>query len=614
MTLVLPGVTISVRGILWLGIAGAVAAIASVPLWTGSYVVHLLILTLFSVSLAVSYRLLLTAGLASFCHGAFYGIGAYTLAILTTKYGVTAWFGFLAAALVGAIAAAVIGFPSLRTRGAYFFLLTFGFLVVTNAAFANLKGLTGGFSGITDIPAPAGVKGVNGFFVLALGMTVLIILLFYLFDRSFWGLALRAIGSAPDLAASVGIDRVSATLAAFIAGAAAAGVTGGIYASYVSFVSPNSFPIWLSVYVLTYVVIGGASRFVGPIIGAAYVTLVPAIFSWSENYVAMFVAASIVAIMMVFPKGIAAEFCGLIKRLPGGRPSPAQTHIVSGTGQPSDARYPATARITKTAVERAPVLRVRGLDHAFGGVQTTRDVSFDVGSGEILGVIGPNGAGKTTLFNILSGYIRPRRGSIMLDGRSILGLAPHAIARRGLTRTFQASAVFDDLTVLENVLVAVRGVQRKGIVVDALFPVRTDRDALRLAEETINLVGLTPYLESRAGDLPYGLKKVLGFAVALPTEPRVLCLDEPFTGLNPSEVRHLVEIIRTVQARRNFAVLLVEHRMPIVAALCSRVIVLNFGGVIAIGSPAEIRAHPEVLKVYLGHGGRRREERVGAQR
>ncbi|MCA1494731.1 branched-chain amino acid ABC transporter ATP-binding protein/permease [Ensifer sp. NBAIM29] len=565
-----------------IGLAALLAFLAAVPSLLGDYYIHVLILTLFAVVLGVSYRLLMTADAASFCHGTFYGIGGYTVAILTTKAELSFWLAFPLAGVMAGFGALLIGYPALRTKGPYFFLMTFGFLMVMESVYANFDILTGGFAGISNIPAPAGVSGVASFYYLTLAFSVLSVALFLFIDGSRWGLELRALGDSNDLAQSAGINRFKNMIGAFVLGAVFAGLTGGIYASYITFVAPQSFNFWVSVYILTYAVIGGTRQFSGVIVGAVYITLMPIVFNWSQNLVALFVAASIVVIMMLFPDGIV----GTLVRWRRERQLANRS-----SDQGEDRSLPATTITSEQGrnfTKAKPLLRVSGLDKHFGGLHATRSVSFEIREGETLGLIGPNGAGKTTLFNLISGFIRPDKGMVELEGIALVGKTPDQIARLGLTRTFQASAVFQNLTVHENLLAA--SAAGRG----------SDAEHAAVVEEVLDLIGLSSVRDVQAGSLPFGTKKLIGLAVALATRPRLLCLDEPVTGLTGKEVERFVEVLHRLQARGDLAILLVEHRMPVIMQVCDRVIVLCFGEVISQGTPREVQADPIVHEVYLG--------------
>lgn len=251
------------------------------------------------------------------------------------------------------------------------------------------------------------------------------------------------------------------------------------------------------------------------------------------------------------------------------------------------------------------LLEIDGLNHRFGGLHAVRDFRLRVDRGELVGIIGPNGAGKTTVFNLITGVYRPYAGDIRLEGRSLVGLPPNQIVRRGVARTFQTIRLFRDLSVLDNVRIA--HYQRGGYSVWASIlraprVMRREDELAWRALEMLEVFGLAGVAAEPAKSLPYGAQRKLEIARALATGPKLLLLDEPAAGMNPSEVEQLADLIEDVRQRFGVTILLIEHQMKMVMSICRRLTVLDFGQIIAEGTPEEIRQNPRVLEAYLGRG------------
>jgi branched-chain amino acid transport system ATP-binding protein len=246
----------------------------------------------------------------------------------------------------------------------------------------------------------------------------------------------------------------------------------------------------------------------------------------------------------------------------------------------------------------AIILEVMNICKYFGGLVALDDLSFNVNSGEIVGIIGPNGAGKSTLFNVITGFISPTSGQVLYEGKKITGNKPHEIARRGIVRTFQLTVLFPEFTVLENVLIGrhLKSSTVRSLVSLQFFPPKE----LQKASEILEITGLTHLRDYQAGNLPHGYQRMLAVAIAVASDPKVLLLDEPVTGMNSEEIETMISLLKALPSAKGINLIVVEHNVKVIMDICQKIIAINFGRKICEGSPEEIRKNKDVIEAYLG--------------
>ena len=535
------------------------------------------------------------AGQMSFGQAAFVGIGAYTTAVLTTRYDMSPWLGLPAAIALTAVIALFLGFITLRLSGHYLPLGTIAWGIAIYFLLGNLEWL-GKYSGIAEIPPLTlfGVRFGDGrtFYYLIWAVTLLALLAARNLLDSRSGRAIRALKARTIMAESFGVDTARLKIVVFVYAAVLASLSGWLYAHFLRFISPQPFGVNASIDYLFMAVIGGSTEVWGAVTGAALLTflrewirdLLPKVMEQSGNF-EIVVFGLIVVVMLHWTRDGLASYVARLIPHDTKRMLPVTAEPLPTRGQP---RY------------GEPLLELRGVSKWFGALAAVKELSFEMRAGEILGLIGPNGAGKSTVFNLMTGVLPAGDGQIVFRGERIEHLTGREIARRGVARTFQHVNILPAVSALENAAVGAHLRGREGVLASSLRLDRAEERRLRYeAAKRLDQVGLGRRTFDAAGTLPLGSQRMLEVARALCADPVLLLLDEPAAGLRYLEKKALGELVQTLRGS-GLSILLVEHDMEFVMGLVDRLIVMNFGEKLAEGSPQEIQAKPAVIEAYLG--------------
>lgn len=577
------------------------------------------------------------AGQFSLATGAFYGIGAYSTALLTVKAGVPGLVALVVGAVGAATLAYAIGRPIFRLRGHF---LAMGTLALTEIFYLLVNNLyvTGGSSGFGGIE-PLSILGksvdtLRDQFYLTWGVLGLALWAALRIGRSREGRALRALRGHEAAAAACGINIASSKTRIFAGSAFVSSVAGSLYAHQLLYVNPPPFGVLTSIDILAVAVLGGLAGPWGAIIGAILLELVRQAIE--TNLPSLFGAGSVgageslalglilVLILILRPDGVmgaAGQLVGLVQRRGRARrigesgSSPGHLDTAQDHGAIANTNELRADRSVEeqtqpmafsgrlgNSVEGEVVLLCQGLTRIFGGVHAIEDVDLYLRRGEILAVIGPNGAGKSTMMNLLSGNLSPTRGRVELLGRDVTGKPASHIASCGLARTFQTPSLFRGMNARSNVLVGAHLRGSVGLVRAAVPTPAAVREESRLGceiDEVMTRLRITHLATQEATELSLGQQKMVEVARAIAQRPQVLLLDEPGAGLNRVEKLALAEQLLNLR-RSGVSLLLIEHDMEFVMRIADRVHVLDFGRTLAVGTPQEIQRNPAVLDAYLG--------------
>jgi branched-chain amino acid transport system permease protein len=528
-------------------------------------------------------------GQINLAQAAFFGFGAYGVALGTVSYGLSFWVSLALGIGIAGFAGGILGLTTLRLGGHYLAMITISFQQIFDLVAVNWIEVTHGPDGIAGIARPSlfGYELSDDRAYLLLCSLVLYSMMaavWYL-PRTRLGRAMRGVRENELAAEVVGVHTLRTKVVAFTLCAALGGVGGGLYAGGFAYISPDNFNFQRAVEFLSMVLLGGAQSPFGGALGTTLLILLP---EWLKEmppslqfikdvYLAIY-GLAVILIMVFMPEGI----WGLLRN--GWKKFTTAVPVDTSGIQP--------LHLDIAVTETTPLLKLEGMQKYFGGLRAVDGIDLEVARGTVHALIGPNGSGKTTTLNVVNGIYKATGGRIFIDGNDVTLKSPHERAGHGLGRTFQNIRLFPSMSALENVIV---GAQRDN------NPIEPGGKALRArAMSALQFVGLADKADAIVRSLPYGHQRLVEIARALAGHPKLLLLDEPAAGLNQTEKMELVELLKKLRSGHGLTIFLIDHDMGLVEKVSDRITVLNFGKKIAEGTPQEVLRHPDVIAAYLG--------------
>ncbi|GAA4441112.1 branched-chain amino acid ABC transporter ATP-binding protein/permease [Phytohabitans houttuyneae] len=528
------------------------------------------------------------AGYVSLGHSAFLGLGSYTAGIVGVHTGLNPFLAAPLGGIVAVLGALVLGAVVLRARGHAFVIITIALLLAMQVVATNWSSLTNGSNGITlELPFWSRDFQNVPFYYFFLLLMFAAIGFSWAIRRTKFGTGLVAIREDEGKAAAIGVDTTRYKIVAFCCSTFFVGMAGAGYAYFLTFLNPvGAFGILGSVTIVLAALVGGRGTLWGPVIGAFIVQIASELATvyggGSQSRVLLF-GVALVLVVLFLPAGLLPAIAARVRR-------GSTVEFIDQSGALASARV----EVHVPEAPPGPILEVRGVSKGFGGLVAVDGTDVTVQRGSVTALIGPNGSGKTTLFNLVTGAMRADAGEIWFDGRRIDRLPPWTRGHLGLGRTFQVTRLFRSMTVLQNVVAPLPDARWRTMLAGAVRGHEADR-----ARELLGFVGLARFADQPAGSLSYGQQKLVELAQVLMMEPKLVLLDEPAGGVNPSLVGRICDIVRGLN-EQGVTFLVVEHNIPMVLGLCDPVVVFSRGRPIAEGPPAAIRNDPLVLDAYLG--------------
>ncbi|PWT79758.1 MAG: hypothetical protein C5B58_12920 [Acidobacteria bacterium] len=560
------------------------------------------------ISMVIGVALVVLVGLArciTLASGAVMAIGAYTSTLLMTRIDIPYPIGLLCAAFAGALAGWLIALPGTRFRGHNLAMVTLVFQAVAIILLREAKWLTGGAEGI-HVPQPVifgwRVASDADFLVLIGVLSAFVILLLTILIRGPFGKNLQAASGNEIAAEAFGISVPAYLRAAFVISSLVIGASGALAAPRIRILDPESFGVLPSIFMLAYPIVGGMQSVWGGLLGGGGLRILPELLRPVAEFQELFFASLVIAVVMFFPGGMVELLRRSTAHLSSRRDKQRTDEAALLPGIiPAEPSAHATPAVPANSSD--VLLQVEGIDRHFGALHAVNAASITVSVGGIHGLIGPNGAGKTSLFNIISGFLEAEQGHINFAGTPLLDRPARDRIALGITRTFQHVAVFGQLSCLENVVIgrgrnAVMGSIKNSF--DYFLGGRATKAAIRDAVAALDAVGLADQASIPASSLSLGNQRRLELARAIVSNPRLILLDEPVSGLASAEVEELRQLLLRINAGRQIAMLVVEHNIPFVAKLCRTLSVMGAGAIVAEGNPEEVIARPGVRQLYFG--------------